>query len=243
MAFPYCQKVTFGCIWCSLWFSFKLFLPFLSFLEILFSQRLKDASQETTMGSCLSQNCKFLPHTSYLLGDVCQCFWWLMITYLFDIIHVYKPDLHNCCSLFQALLLLLLLLTTDDSPASRIWLRSLKFLASVHVKQYPETLPHWSRQITWPVSCSLVGQASSVLTCHWSKALRVIVAVLPFIFTEFVRVRASWLDSREHQKYLDFHSPNVYKLHTALYLSGTFPSCSIFASESLYYSLYYEPEI
>ena len=133
--------------------------------------------------------------------------------YLFDIIHVNTPDLHNCCPLFQALCIISL----DDrrySPASRIWLRSLKFLASVHVKQYPETLPHWSRQITWPGHCSLVGQASSVLTCHWSKAGHVII--LPFIFAEFVRVRASWLDSREYQKYLDFHSPNVYKSHTQL---------------------------
>ena len=63
-------------------------------------------------------------------------------------------------------------------------------------------------------SRDLYTAPSSMLTCHWSKAGHVII--LPFIFAEFVRVRASWLDSREHQKYLDFHSPNVYKSHTQL---------------------------
>ena len=90
-------------------------------------------------------------------------------------------------------------------------------------------------------SRDLYTAPSSMLTCHWSKAGHVII--LPFIFAEFVRVRAaSWLDSREHQKHLDFHSPNVYKSHTqlspkhsraVLYLPANL--CTIHISFCIYY--------
>ena len=135
------------------------------------------------------------------------------------IIHFYTPDLHNCCSLFQALFLLF------------SWQK---------IVRPPEF--DWDRSSSWLLSMSnntlrrfLIGPASPMLTYHWSKAVRVIVAILPFIFAEFVWVRASWCNSHEHQKYLVTHSSLLHS-RAVLYLPANL--CTMYISLPVLWTLY-----